>query len=114
MTRDLLIVSERALTASDLAAGVSAAHQGRPWQVTGDGDRLSVIHCDQPLLQVQLSVPVEDPGEVAELVPGRDQPVMLWRTELSVVGEQLPLGLDVARAVAWEAGGTLVELPQSP
>ncbi len=112
MTRDLLIVSERALTASDLAAGVSAVRQGHPWQVTGDGNQLAVTHLDQPLLHVEVSEQLEDSGEVAELVPGREASVTpVWRTKLTVVGEPLPLGLDVARAVAWEAGGTLVELP---
>lgn len=112
MTRDLLIVSERALTASDLAAGVSAVRKGHPWQVTGDGDRLTVTHRDQPLLHVQVSAQLEDADAVAELIPGREPPATpLWRTNLTVVGEQVPLGLDVARAVAWEAGGTLIELP---
>ena len=100
MTRDLLIVSERALTASDVAAGGSAVHQGRPWKVTDDGDQLAVTHCDQPLLRVSASVKLDDAA-------GGQR----WRTELTVVADQLPLGLDVARAVAWETGGDLVELP---
>ncbi len=99
MTRDLLIVSERALTASDLAAGVSAVHQGRPWAVTDNGDRLAVTHCDRPLLQASVSVR-RDAG---------DGPI--WHTELTVIDEQTTLAVEVARAVAWETGGSLVELP---
>lgn len=99
MTRDLLIVSERALTASDLAAGVAAVHQGLPWQVTNEGDRLAVMHCEQPLLDIAPSVKQQDADG------GR------WRTELRTLADQAPLALDVARAVAWEIGGELVEIP---
>lgn len=100
MTRDLLIVSERALTASDVAAGVSAVRQGQPWKVTDDGEQLAVTHCDRPLLRFSASVKLDGAN-------GGHQ----WRTAMTVVSDQLPLGLDVARAVAWETGGSLVELP---
>lgn len=99
MTGDLLIVSERALTASDLAAGVAAVQQGLPWRVTHEGDRLAVVHCDRPLLQVAPSVK----QGVADGVQ--------WRTELTALADQAALALDVARAVAWEIGGELVEVP---
>ena len=62
MTRDLLIVSERALTASDLAAGVAAVHQGLPWQVTNEGDRLAVMQHGQVV--EELSVPDLREGRV--------------------------------------------------
>ncbi|MFT4216990.1 MAG: hypothetical protein QM619_07355 [Micropruina sp.] len=112
MTHDLLIVSERALTASDLAAGVSAVHQVRPWQVTNDGDQLAVLHCDQPVLRVLVSTPLGDPTPSTHSSYGRQASrFSMWRTELAVDDEQMPLGLDVARAVAWETGGTLLEMP---
>lgn len=97
MTRDLLIVSERALTASDLAASVAAVHQGQPWTVTDDGDQLAVTHCDRPLLRLSASERLDEGATPA------------WRTQLTLIGDQLTLGLEVARAVAWEAGGNLVE-----
>lgn len=107
MTRDLMIVSERALTATDLIAGVSAVHQGLPWQVTDDGGALQVTHCDQPLLTASPSVKVDDADEPV----GSPPQGQLWRTELSVVKPSEPLAVEVARAVAWEVGGNLVEVP---
>ena len=111
MTRDLMIVSERALTATDLVAGVSAVHQGHPWQVTDDGGALQVTHCDQPLLRASPSVKLHDTagadGRPAAPLPRGH----LWRTELSVVRSSEPLAVEVARAVAWEIGGNLVEMP---
>lgn len=96
MTRDLLIVSERALTVSDLTASVAAVHQGQRWAVTDDGDQLAITHCDQPLLRLAASERLEDGGRPS------------WRTRLTLIDEQATLGLEVARAMAWEAGGNLL------
>lgn len=110
MTRDLMIVSERALTATDLVAGVAAVHQGQPWQVTDDGGAIEVSHCDQPLLRASPSVKLADTAG-ADGRLGAGAAGQLWRTELSVVRSSEPLAVEVARAVAWEIGGNLVELP---
>lgn len=97
MTRDLLIVSERALTVSDLTASVAAVHQGQPWTVTDDGDQLAVAHSDRPLLRLSASERLENGSGPA------------WRTQLTLIDDQATLGLEVARAMAWEAGGNLLE-----
>ncbi len=97
MTRDLLIVSTRALTAVDLGAAVAAVRQGQPWTVTDDGDRLTVADRDRPLLRLDASTRLKD-----NLGPR-------WETRLRLIGDEPSLGLEVARAVAWEADGDLVE-----
>lgn len=110
MTRDLTIVSERALTADALAAGISAVHQGRPWRVTDAGGALEVLHCDQPLLRATPSVKLD--GDDGAAQPATTLPRgRLWRTELSVIRYDEPLAVEVARAVAWEIGGNLMGMP---
>ncbi len=97
MTRDLLIVSTRALTARDLGAAVTAVGQGQPWTVTDDAGQFTVTYRERPLLRLQPSTRVE----------GGARP--RWHTRLRLVDEDPPLGIEVARAAAWEADGDLVE-----
>ncbi|MFT3971061.1 MAG: GNAT family N-acetyltransferase [Micropruina sp.] len=99
MTRDLLIVSTRALTARDLGAAVTAVCQGQPWTVTDDADQFTLTYRERPLLRLQPSTRVEAG------VQSR------WQTTVRLVDEDSTLGLEVARAVAWEADGELVESP---
>lgn len=109
MSRTLVMVSVRALSAGDLASGVSAVHQGRPWAVTDQGGQLAIRHCDRPLMQAQSTERLDDWAEVAALFPDR-QPMtgQFWRTRLTVVQDaDLELALEVARAVAWESGGVV-------
>lgn len=112
MSRTLMMVSARALSAGDLASGVSAVHQGRPWTVIDQGSRLAIRHCDQPLLEAGASQRQTDWAEVAALFPDREPiPGQFWCTRLTVVRDDLELGLEVARAVAWEIGGDVAMAP---
>lgn len=97
MTRDLMIVSERALTATDLVAGVACVHQGQPWQVTDDGGAIEVSHCDQPLLRASPSVKLADTAGADGRLSAPVLRGQLWRTELSVVRSSEPLAVEVAR-----------------
>ena len=99
MTRDLLIVSTRALTATDLGASVAAVRQGQPWTVTDDGDHLTLTYRGRPLLRLAASTRLSD-----ETLPR-------WQTRLTLIGDEPELGLEVGRAVAWEADGDLTEMP---
>lgn len=107
MTRDLLIVSSRALTAGDLSAAVAAIHQGRAWSVSGSGGRLTISNHDQLLIEAGASERLDDWSRLAHLFPDhaeRRGPV--WSTRLEVIPDDgFELGLDIARAVAWESDG---------
>lgn len=107
------MVTSRALTADDLAAGVSAVHPGRPWAVTNQGRQLAVSHCDRLLIQADAPNRLHDWTDVAALYPsGRPMTGRLFSTRLTVVADDdLELGLEVARAVAWQSGGAVTLVP---
>lgn len=107
MTRDLLIVSSRALTAGDLSAAVAAIHQDRAWIVSGAGGRLTISSHDRLLIEADASQRLDDWSQLAHLFPERRAPRgPVWSTRLAVVVEDgFELGLDIARAVAWESDG---------
>ncbi|MFT3860341.1 hypothetical protein [Micropruina sp.] len=112
MTRDLVIVSQRGLTVGDLSAAVAAVHQGMPWTVVDRGDRLAVHHCDQPLIEASPSQRLDDWAEVAELFPDGTKVLSpAWCTTLTVAQDaDLALGIEVARAAAWQTDGELAML----
>ncbi|MFT4297245.1 MAG: hypothetical protein QM582_17725 [Micropruina sp.] len=83
---------------------MSAVQQGQPWKVIDDCGQLAVTHCDRPLLRVSGSFRMEDDD------PAHEPTSQLWRTELTVVDDQYALGLAVARALAWETSGRLLDL----
>lgn len=99
MTRDLLIVSTRALTARDLGAALTAVGQGQPWTVSDDAGQFTLTYRERPLLWLQPSTRVE----------GGTQP--RWHTSVRLADDDSALALEVARAVAWETDSDLVESP---
>lgn len=107
MTRDLLIVSSRALTAGDLSAAVAAIHQGRTWTVSGTEGRLTIRNHDQLLIEAGASERLDDWSRLAHLFPDQAAPRWpVWSTRLEVIPDDgFELGLDIARAVAWESDG---------
>ena len=111
MSHDLWIVSSRALSAADLSAAVAAVHQGRPWEVSDLGEQWRVSHCGRPLIEAWPSVRLDDLDQAGTLPPGGPSATAyLWRTRLTVLhDEDVDLGLEVARAAAWQTGGEVAE-----
>ena len=111
MSHDLWIVSWRALSAADLSAAVAAVHQGRPWAVSDLGAQWRVSHCDRPLIEAWPSERTDDPELATTLPPGGPvASAYVWRTRLTVLhDEDLDLGLEVARAAAWQTGGEVAD-----